>query len=137
MATNITVITGSGTTTYTVNVDRRGPVGPAGEGTNAITSATTSDGTAALYLDSLRFETTNGGPTQTGQMAWESTDGSIDAMLESGVIAAIAEDGLIRVRNTSGVAIAKGDALPAHSCTRRSCARTRATNSRTLKGLIT
>ena len=29
MATNITVITGSGTTTYTVNVDRRGPADPA------------------------------------------------------------------------------------------------------------
>lgn len=109
MATNITVITGSGTTTYTVNVDRRGPVGPAGG--NSVTSATTSDGTAALYLDSIRFETTNGGPTQLGEMAWESNDGSIDAQLENGVIAAFAEDGLIRVRNTSGVPIAKGDAL--------------------------
>ena len=111
MATNITVITGSGTSTYTVNVDRRGPVGPAGEGTNAITSATTSDGTAALYLDSLRFETTNGGPTQTGQMAWESTDGSIDAMLESGVVVAMGEDLLIRVRNATASPIAKGAAL--------------------------
>ena len=76
-----------------------------------VTSATTSDGTAALYLDSIRFETTNGGPTQTGQMAWESTDGSIDAMLESGVIVAMGEDLVIRVRNATASPIAKGAAL--------------------------
>lgn len=109
MATTINVILADSTTAITVSTGARGPAGTSAA--NSVTSATTSDGTAALYLDSIRFETTNGGPTQTGQMAWESTDGSIDAQLENGVIAAIAEDGLIRVRNTSGVPIAKGDAL--------------------------
>ena len=90
---------------------RQGPAGPAGSGTNSITSATTSDGTAELYLDSLRFEATNGGPTQLGEMAWESTDGSIDAMLESGVIVAMGEDLVIRVRNTTASPITKGTAL--------------------------
>lgn len=109
MATNVTIATNNASTNYTLSTGARGPAGPAGS--NAVTSATTSDGTAALYLDSIRFESSNGGPTQLGEMAWESNDGSIDAQLENGVIAAFAEDGLIRVRNTSGVAIAKGDAL--------------------------
>ena len=119
MATNVNLITSSEgetavtltvnneSTNYVLSTGARGPAGASG----AITSGTTSDGTAALYLDSIRFESSNGGPTQLGEMAWESTDGSIDAQLENGVIAAFAEDGLIRVRNTSGVAIAKGDAL--------------------------
>jgi hypothetical protein len=88
-----------------------GPAGPGGGGTNSVTSATTSDGTAALYLDSIRFEATNGGPTQLGEMAWESNDGSIDAMLESGVIVAMGEDLVIRVRNTTASPITKGTAL--------------------------
>lgn len=109
MATTINVILADSTTAITVSTGARGPAGTSAA--NSVTSATTSDGTAALYLDSIRFESSNGGPTQLGEMAWESTDGSIDAQLENGVIAAIGEDGLIRVRNTSGVPIAKGDAL--------------------------
>jgi hypothetical protein len=89
-----------------VNTAARGPAGPA-----VINAATQSDGTAALYLDSIRFETTNGGPTQLGEMAWESNDGSIDAMLESGVIVAMGEDLVIRVRNTTASPITKGTAL--------------------------
>jgi hypothetical protein len=88
---------------------RQGPAGPAGSA--VIDAATTSDGTAALYLDSIRFEATNGGPTQLGEMAWESNDGSIDAMLESGVIVAMGEDLVIRVRNTTASPITKGTAL--------------------------
>lgn len=106
MATNVTLITNNASTNYALSTGARGPAGP-----NQVTSATTSDGTAALYLDSIRFDTSNGGPTQLAEMAWESNDGSIDAQLENGVIAAFGEDGLIRVRNTSGVPIAKGDAL--------------------------
>jgi hypothetical protein len=44
-------------------------------------------------------------------MAWESGDGSIDAMLESGVIVAMGEDVMIRVRNTTASPITKGTAL--------------------------
>jgi hypothetical protein len=88
---------------------RQGPAGEAGSA--VIDAATTSDGTAALYLDSIRFEATNGGPTQLGEMAWESSDGSIDAMLESGVIVAMGEDLVIRVRNTTASPITKGTAL--------------------------
>ena len=108
MATTINVILADSTTAITVSTGARGP---AGAGNNSITSATTSDGTAALYLDSIRFETSNGGPTQLGEMAWESTDGSIDAMLESGVIVAMGEDLVIRVRNATASPIAKGTAL--------------------------
>ena len=97
--------------TAEINTAARGPAGPAGSGTSSVTIATTSDGTAALYLDSIRFEATNGGPTQLGEMAWESTDGSIDAMLESGVIVAMGEDLVIRVRNTTASPITKGTAL--------------------------
>jgi carbonic anhydrase/acetyltransferase-like protein (isoleucine patch superfamily) len=92
-----------------VNTAARGPAGEAGPA--VINAATTSDGTAALYLDSIRFEATNGGPTQLGEMAWESNDGSIDAMLESGVIVAMGEDLVIRVRNTTASPITKGTAL--------------------------
>jgi hypothetical protein len=88
---------------------RQGPAGEAGPA--VIDAATQSDGTAALYLDSIRFEATNGGPTQLGEMAWESNDGSIDAMLESGVIVAMGEDLVIRVRNTTASPITKGTAL--------------------------
>jgi hypothetical protein len=88
---------------------RQGPAGPAGSA--VINAATQSDGTANLYLDSIRFEATNGGPTQLGEMAWESNDGSIDAMLESGVIVAMGEDLVIRVRNTTASPITKGTAL--------------------------
>jgi hypothetical protein len=108
MATTINVILADSTTAITVSTGARGP---AGAGNNSITSATTSDGTAALYIDSLRFETTNGGPTQLGEMAWDSSDGSIDAMLESGLIVAMGEDLVIRVRNTTASPIAKGTAL--------------------------
>lgn len=109
MATTINVILADSTTAITVSTGARGPAGTSA--TNSVTSATASDGTAALYIDSLRFETTNGGPTQLGEMAWESTDGSIDAMLESGVIVAIGEDLVIRVRNGTNSPIAKGTAL--------------------------
>jgi hypothetical protein len=107
----VTVTVDEETVVANINTAARGPAGPAGSGTNSVTSATTSDGTAALYLDSIRFEATNGGPTQLGEMAWESTDGSIDAMLESGVIVAMGEDLVIRVRNTTASPITKGTAL--------------------------
>jgi hypothetical protein len=107
----VTVTVDEETVIANINTAARGPAGPAGGGTNSVTSATTSDGTAALYLDSIRFEATNGGPTQLGEMAWESADGSIDAMLESGVIVAMGEDVMIRVRNTTASPITKGTAL--------------------------
>jgi hypothetical protein len=107
----VTVTVDEETVIANINTAARGPAGPAGGGSSSITSATTSDGTAALYLDSIRFEATNGGPTQLGEMAWESTDGSIDAMLESDVIVAMGEDLVIRVRNTTASPITKGTAL--------------------------
>jgi hypothetical protein len=107
----VTVTVDEETVIANINTAARGPAGPAGGGSSSITSATTSDGTAALYLDSIRFEATNGGPTQLGEMAWESNDGSIDAMLESGVIVAMGEDLVIRVRNTTASPITKGTAL--------------------------
>jgi hypothetical protein len=103
MSTTIQIITGDETASITVSPGARGP--------NSVTSLTDSDGTAELYIDSLRFEATNGGPTQLGELAWESADGSIDAMLESGVIAAMGEDLLIRVRNVTDDPIAKGDPI--------------------------
>jgi hypothetical protein len=106
---NVSITVDEETVTGIINAAARGPAGPAGSA--LIDSATVSDGTANLYLDSVRFEATNGGPTQLAEMAWESTDGSIDAMLESGVIVAMGEDLVIRVRNTTASAITKGTAL--------------------------
>jgi hypothetical protein len=97
---------------------RQGPVGADGAdgadgapGPNVVTSSTTSDGTADLYLETVSFNTANGGPTQTGEISWDGTDGTLDAMLESSTKLAIGEDNLIRVRNTNAQTINKGDAL--------------------------
>lgn len=76
-----------------------------------ISSASSSDGTADLYVERISFNTSNGGPTEQGELAWESSSGTLQAALESGVVAPVGESGLIRVRNTSGVTIPKGAAL--------------------------
>lgn len=80
-------------------------------GISSVTSQTTSDGTADLYLETISFNTANGGPTDTGEISWMSTDGTLDLMLENDVVLAVGENGLIRIRNTSGDSISKGDAL--------------------------
>jgi len=97
---------------WTITIGLEGPAGPAGPaGPNSVTSSTTSDGTADLHLETVSFNTSNGGPTDTGELGWDSTDGTLDAMLESSTKLAIGEDNLIRVRNTNDETINKGDAL--------------------------
>lgn len=103
MATTIQIITGDETASVTVSPGARGP--------NSVTSLTDSDGTAEIYLESLRFSTANGGPSLQGEIAWDSTDGTLDTIVESGVVVAIGEDLYIRVRNTTDNPIAKGDPL--------------------------
>jgi hypothetical protein len=44
-------------------------------------------------------------------VAWDSVDGTLDLMADGGVKVALGEDGLIRVRNTSGSTIPKGAPL--------------------------
>jgi len=64
-----------------------------------------------VNLHTAAFDTTNGGPTTLGEMAWDSVDGTLDIQADGGVKIAVGEDGLIRVRNVSGAAIAKGAPL--------------------------
>jgi hypothetical protein len=64
-----------------------------------------------VNLHTAAFDTANGGPTALGEVAWDSTDGTLDLMAEGGVKVALGEDGLIRVRNTSGSTIPKGAPL--------------------------
>lgn len=64
-----------------------------------------------VNLHTAAFDTANGGPTALGEVAWDSTDGTLDLMAEDGVKVALGEDGLIRVRNTSGSTIPKGAPL--------------------------
>lgn len=64
-----------------------------------------------VNLHIAAFDTTNGGPTTLGEMAWDSVDGTLDIQADGGVKIAVGEDGLIRVRNTSGVTIPKGAPL--------------------------
>lgn len=64
-----------------------------------------------VNLHTAAFDTTNGGPTALGEVAWDSTDGTLDLQADGGVKIAIGEDGLIRVRNTSGSTIPKGAPL--------------------------
>ena len=76
-----------------------------------ITSSTPSDGTADIYVKTVSFDTSNGGPSEVAELEWDSTTGTLDLMLEGGIIASMSEDGYIRVRNTSGSTIPKGAAL--------------------------
>lgn len=78
---------------------------------NYISSTTGSDGTGEIYLHALRWDTSNGGPDELGEVAWNSTDGTLDLQVQGNVNLPIGETHLIRVRNTSGVPIAKGAAL--------------------------
>jgi hypothetical protein len=64
-----------------------------------------------VNLHAASFDTTNGGPTTLGEMAWDSVDGTLDIMADGGVKIAVGEDGMIRVRNTSGATIPKGAPL--------------------------
>ena len=64
-----------------------------------------------VNLHTAAFDTTNGGPTTLGEMAWDSVDGTLDIQADGGVKIAVGEDGMIRVRNTSGGTIAKGAPL--------------------------
>jgi len=64
-----------------------------------------------VNLHTAAFDTTNGGPTALGEMAWDSVDGTLDIQADGGVKIAVGEDGLIRVRNTSGTTIPKGAPL--------------------------
>lgn len=65
----------------------------------------------SVSLHTAAFDTTNGGPTALGEMAWDSVDGTLDIMADGGVKIAVGEDGMIRVRNVSGTTIAKGAPL--------------------------
>jgi hypothetical protein len=82
----------------------QGPIGSTGAtGPNSVTSSTSSDGSANLYLESLRFNTA---PTATGEVAkflWNDTDGTLDLGLKGGnVTLQIGQESVSRVVNKTG-----------------------------------
>jgi hypothetical protein len=75
---------------------------------DAVGNITTS---GTVNLHTAAFDTANGGPIALGEVAWDSTDGTLDLMADGNVKIAVGEDGLIRVRNTSDSIISKGEPL--------------------------
>lgn len=70
-----------------------GPIGPAGPpgpqgqpGTNSITSNTSSDGTAALEISSLKFTVNNSNISEVGKIVWNDVDGTLEFVLKGNVV---------------------------------------------------
>lgn len=75
--------------------------GPAGlAGPNSVTSATTSDGTANLTVNSESFNLAPTGTATVGRLQWNDTDGTLDLGLKGGnVTLQIGQEQVIRVVN--------------------------------------
>jgi hypothetical protein len=62
-------------------------------------------------VDSLIFPDASIEVTQTGELAWNGDEGTLDLGLEGGVILHVGQDVYYRVKNQSGVKINKGDTV--------------------------
>jgi hypothetical protein len=110
---NVTITVDEETVTGIINTAARGPAGADGSGTNSITSATTSDGTANLLLSNVTTATvtitgmsvapTAVTTTSTTQLA---TTAFVQQELASGV--AVAKNLEFLAHNGTGVTITKG-----------------------------
>jgi hypothetical protein len=110
---NVTITVDEETVTGIINTAARGPAGADGGGTNSITSATTSDGTANLSLSNVTTATatitgmsvapTAATTTSTTQLA---TTAFVQQELASGV--AVAKNLEFLAHNGTGVTITKG-----------------------------
>jgi hypothetical protein len=79
-----------------------GPQGPPGTGGASAWSDLT--GTA----DVVPFTTTNGGPQNLGELAWDSDEETLSLQLKGGTILQIGEETLYHVENATGSTIADG-----------------------------
>ena len=110
---NVTITVDEETVTGIINTAARGPAGADGSGTNSITSATTSDGTANLSLSNVTTATatitgmsvapTAATTTSTTQLA---TTAFVQQELASGV--AVAKNLEFLAHNGTGATITKG-----------------------------
>lgn len=99
MATTITLVTGTGSATYTVSTGARGPAGADGSSTwSALT------GTA----NHIPFDTTpTAVPSTIGTLAWSETEEALEMAVEGGAIA-MGKEVFEYFTNTSGAAMTDG-----------------------------
>lgn len=66
-----------------------------------------------IPVEKLVFDTTSDITPAEGEMAWNSTDGTVDLGLDNGVLLKVGQQLHMRVRNNSGASIAKGTLVSA------------------------
>jgi hypothetical protein len=64
-----------------------------------------------IDLDYLDFDTTAAHSVGVGELAWNSTDGTLDLGLQGGLINRIGQQVVVKARNTSGSLISKGSVV--------------------------
>lgn len=65
----------------------------------------------SVYNDILSFNTNNGVVSLRGQVGWNNTEGTLDIALEDNVAVQVDEHRLLRVRNTTGSQLYKGQVV--------------------------
>lgn len=73
-----------------------------------LTSATPSDGTANISLESVLFNTANGASATIGGLAWDSTNDTLSLTMQHGVVLQIGQETLYHVENNTGSMIPNG-----------------------------
>lgn len=66
-----------------------------------------------IPVEKLVFDTASNITPAEGEMAWNSTDGTVDLGLDNGVVLKVGQQLHMRVRNNSGASIAKGTLVSA------------------------
>lgn len=81
------------------------------EGSNVVTSQSGSDGTANLYLNSLRFNTAPTGTfSSPGTFFWDDQEGTLDLILKGGAVnIPLGQKNVIRVVNKTGADLLQAD----------------------------
>lgn len=132
MATTITLVTGTGSATYTVSTGARGPSGAGSSTWNDLT------GTA----NHIPFDTTpTAVPTTIGTLAWSETEEALEVAVEGGAIA-LGKETFDYFTNLSGVAMVDGDIVSIVGATGNRTAvdltdATDATSSANVIGMVT
>jgi hypothetical protein len=70
-----------------------------------------SAGAGIIDLDYLDFDTAAAHPVGVGELAWNSTDGTLDLGLQGGLKNKLGQQLVVKARNTSGSLIAKGSVV--------------------------
>jgi hypothetical protein len=70
------------------------------------------DLTILTSVDTIQLDTTYNGPTPTGQISWNSSDGTIDIGLNGGnVVLQVGQEQVQRINNNTGSALLEGQAV--------------------------